>query len=99
VTALTALGDPTRQAILDRLKGGPKPVGKIAEGMPVSRSAVSQHLKVLKDAGLVRDRQEGTRRIYEVDPDGIRALRAYFDSFWDQALAAFRDAVEEEQER
>ncbi|HWT94548.1 MAG TPA: metalloregulator ArsR/SmtB family transcription factor [Solirubrobacteraceae bacterium] len=97
--ALTALGDPTRQEILDRLKAGPKPVGVLASDMPVSRSAVSQHLKVLKDAGLVRDRQEGTRRIYEVDPDGIRQLRAYFDSFWDQALAAFRDAVEEEQER
>lgn len=95
--ALTALGDPTRQAIIDRLKRGPAPVGVLAEELPVTRSAVSQHLKVLKEAGLVRDTQEGTRRIYAVDPDGVRALRAYFDSFWDQALAGFRDAVEEEQ--
>lgn len=71
-------------------------MGELAEGLPVTRSAVSQHLKVLKAAGLVRDTQQGTRRIYEVDPEGIRMLRAYLDSFWDQALAAFRDAVEEE---
>lgn len=98
-SALAALGDPTRQAIVERLKRGPAPVGVLAEELPVTRSAVSQHLKVLKEAGLVRDTQEGTRRIYAVDPRGVDALRAYFDSFWDQALAAFRDAVEHEESR
>jgi DNA-binding transcriptional ArsR family regulator len=93
---LTALGDPTRRAIFERLAGGPRPVGELAEGLPVSRPAVSQHLKVLKDAGLVTDRRAGTRRLYQLDPEGIGAVRAYFDRFWDHALAAFAEAAEEE---
>jgi DNA-binding transcriptional ArsR family regulator len=93
-TAMTALGDPTRQAILERLAGGPLAVGELAAELPVTRPAVSQHLKVLKDAGLVVDRKVGTRRLYQVDPQALADLRAYFDSFWDQALAAFRTAAE-----
>jgi len=96
---MTALGDPTRQAIFERLVAGPRPVGELAEGLPVSRPAVSQHLKVLKDAGLVVDRKVGTRRLYQVDPQALADLRAYFDSFWDQSLAAFRDAAEQEEKR
>jgi DNA-binding transcriptional ArsR family regulator len=92
---MTALGEPTRQAIFERLKAGPCPVGVLAEELPVSRSAVSQHLKVLKEAGLVVDEAVGTRRLYAVDQDAVRDLRAYFDSFWDQSLAAFRDAAEQ----
>jgi DNA-binding transcriptional ArsR family regulator len=91
---MTALGDPTRQAILERLAKGPVPVGELAAGLPVTRPAVSQHLKVLKDAGLVTDRKVGTRRLYQVDPQALADLRAYFDAFWDQALAGFRDAAE-----
>ena len=91
---MTALGDPTRQAILERLATGPLPVGELAEGLPVTRPAVSQHLTVLKDAGLVTDRKVGTRRLYQVDPQALADLRAYFDAFWDQALAGFRDAAE-----
>ena len=93
--SLTALGDPTRQAIIERLAAGPLSVGELAREFPVSRPAVSQHLKVLKDAGLVMDRREGNRRIYQVDPDGIEALRDYFDRFWDQALAAFKAVAEQ----
>jgi DNA-binding transcriptional ArsR family regulator len=93
---LTALGDPTRRAIFERLAGGPQAVGEIANGLPVSRPAVSQHLKVLKDAGLVTDRPDGTRRLYQLDPTGIEAMRAYFDTFWNQALTAFKQAVEKE---
>jgi DNA-binding transcriptional ArsR family regulator len=97
---MTALGDPTRQAIFERLVDGPRPVGELAHDLPVSRPAVSQHLKVLKEAGLVFDRQVGTRRLYQVDPKALADLRAYFDAFWDQSLAAFRDAAEkEDQER
>ena len=92
---MTALGDPTRQAIFERLVAGPRPVGEL----PVSRPAVSQHLKVLKDAGLVVDRKVGTRRLYQVDPQALADLRAYFDAFWDQSLAAFRDAAEQEEKR
>jgi DNA-binding transcriptional ArsR family regulator len=94
--ALTALADPTRRAIFERLATGPAAVGAIAEGLPVSRPAVSQHLKVLKDAGLVSDRQEGTRRIYRVEQRGLEEMRAYFDHFWDQALAGFKRAAEED---
>jgi DNA-binding transcriptional ArsR family regulator len=83
-----ALSDPTRRAVLERLRHGPRAVGQIARGLPVTRSAVSQHLKVLKDAGLVADRSEGTRRIYSVDPEGLEALRAWTDQFWESALAA-----------
>jgi DNA-binding transcriptional ArsR family regulator len=92
---LTALGDPTRQAIFERLADRPHSVGDLASELPVSRPAVSQHLKVLKDAGLVVDRPAGTRRIYQLDPAGLRDLRAYLDHFWDQALAGYRTAVEQ----
>jgi DNA-binding transcriptional ArsR family regulator len=95
---LDALGDPTRRRILEVLRDGPRPVGEIAEGLPVSRPAVSQHLRVLKEAGLVRDRPEGTRRLYAVDPTGLAALRAYLETFWDTALAAFKEAAEAEGE-
>ena len=94
---MTALGDPTRQAIFERLVERPRPVGELAAELPVSRPAVSQHLKVLKDAGLVIDRKVGTRRLYQVDPQALADLRAYFDAFWDQALAAFRQAAEAEE--
>ncbi len=93
--SLTALGDPTRQAIIERLAAGPLSVGDLARQFPVSRPAISQHLKVLKDAGLVMDRRAGNRRIYQVDPDGIEALRDYFDRFWNQALAAFKAVAEQ----
>jgi DNA-binding transcriptional ArsR family regulator len=95
---LTALGDPTRREIFERLADRPRAVGELARELPVSRPAVSQHLKVLKDAGLVRDRQAGNRRIYQVDPDGIGALRAYLDRFWNRALTAFKAAVEQPDE-
>ena len=93
---LTALGDPTRRAIFERLGRGPAAVGEIANELPVSRPAVSQHLKVLKQAGLVVDRAHGTRRLYQLNPQGIQDLRAYFDQFWDQALVSFKEAVEKE---
>ena len=93
-----ALGDPTRRAVFERLGDGPAAVGAIADGLPVSRPAVSQHLKVLKEAGLVTDRQEGTRRIYRLDPAGIAGVRAYFDRFWTQALDAYKAAVEHRDE-
>jgi len=92
---LDALGDPTRRAILERLLPGPQPVGALARGFPVSRPAISQHLRILKDAHLVVDRPVGNRRLYELNPAGVDALRAYFDRFWSQALAAFKNAVEE----
>jgi DNA-binding transcriptional ArsR family regulator len=91
---MDALGDPTRRAIFERLAKGPTAVGEIANELPVSRPAVSQHLKVLKQAGLVTDRAVGTRRLYQLDPTGIAQLRAYFDAFWMHALAAFKEAVE-----
>jgi DNA-binding transcriptional ArsR family regulator len=90
-----ALADPTRRAIFERLAAGPRPVGELAQGLPVSRPAVSQHLKVLKEAGLVVDRREGNRSIYQVSPDGLTALRAYLDQFWKQALVAFKRAAEQ----
>ena len=92
---LGALGDPTRRAIFECLARGPKSVGQIAGEVPVSRPAVSQHLRVLKDAGLVSARADGNRRIYRMDPSGIEHLRAYLDFFWNQALAAFKTAVEQ----
>jgi DNA-binding transcriptional ArsR family regulator/uncharacterized protein YndB with AHSA1/START domain len=92
---LTALGDPTRQAIFERLSHGPLAVGQLAGALPVSRPAVSQHLRVLKDVGLVFDRQEGTRRLYQVDPEGLAQLRAHLDSFWERSLAAFAHRTEE----
>src|SRR3954454_1595450 len=91
---MDALGDPTRRAIFERLAGGPRAVGELADELPVSRPAVSQHLKVLKDAGLVVDRRDGTRRLYQLDPNGVGALRAYFDGFWNHALAAFKAELE-----
>src|SRR5215469_15033329 len=90
----TALADPTRRRVFERLRSGPKPVGAIARGLPVSRPAVSQHLKVLKDAGLVADRPEGTRRVYAIDPSGLGALRRWLDQFWDEALSAFQAEAE-----
>jgi len=98
LNAMTALGDPTRRAIFERLADGPSSVGALAGDMPVSRPAVSQHLKVLKEAGLVVDRQDGTRRIYSLDPAGVGALRATFDRFWTQALAAYKEVVEHQDE-
>jgi DNA-binding transcriptional ArsR family regulator len=92
--ALSALADPTRRRVFERLKSGPKSVGAIARGMPVSRPAVSQHLRTLKEAGLVTDRPEGTRRVYFIDPQGLGALRKWLDQFWDDALAAFQAEVE-----
>ena len=92
--ALSALADPTRRRVFERLRSGPKAVGAIARGMPVSRPAVSQHLKALKEAGLVADRPEGTRRVYFIDPHGLGALRKWLDQFWDEALAAFQAEVE-----
>ncbi len=97
--ALDALGDPTRRAIFERLADGPQAVGELARDLPVSRPAVSQHLKVLKDAGLVVDRRAGTRRIYQLDPAGVGALRAYLDGFWQRSLTAFKAAVERQEEQ
>src|ERR1700744_2242363 len=94
--ALVALADPTRRRIFERLRKGGKPVAKIASGLPVSRPAVSQHLKVLKEAGLVREERDGTRRIYEIDPKGLGQLRRWLDQFWDTALDAFRAGVVKE---
>lgn len=91
-----ALADPTRRQIFERIARRALAVGEIAEGLPVSRPAVSQHLKVLKDAGLVTDERDGTRRVYRVDPKGVEAMRRYLDRFWDRALAAFKAAAEKE---
>ena len=97
--ALEALGDPTRRAIFERLVGRPRSVRELADVLPVSRPAVSQHLKVLKRSGLVIDRPEGTRRIYRVDPAGVAAMRDYLDNMWNAALAAFAAAVEDEENK
>ena len=93
-SALAALADPTRRAVFESLRAGPAPVGEIAAGLPVSRPAVSQHLKALKQAGLVRDRPEGARRVYYIDPDGLGPLRRWLDEFWTEALDAFKREVE-----
>jgi len=90
-----ALADPTRRQVFERLAAGPRAVGEIARGFPVSRPAVSQHLKVLKDAGLVTDRAEGTRRVYSIDPHGLGAIRAWLDQFWGVALEAFQREIEQ----
>lgn len=95
---LAALADPTRRRVFERLRHGPRAVGDIAKGLPVSRPAVSQHLKVLKDAGLVREEAKGTQRIYEIDPHGLGLLRHWLDEFWDDALEAFRAEVERKEE-
>jgi DNA-binding transcriptional ArsR family regulator len=89
-----ALADGTRLAIVARLADGPQAVGKLAAGLPVTRSAVSQHLKILKDAGLVEDAATGTRRIYRLNPAGLAALRDQLDTYWQRALAGYADAVE-----
>ena len=89
-----ALGDPTRREIFARIAERPRAVGELARELPVSRPAVSQHLRVLKDAGLVMDRAEGNRRIYQADPVGLAALRAQLDTFWNQALATFEQVVD-----
>jgi DNA-binding transcriptional ArsR family regulator len=99
LSGFDALGDPTRRAVFERVAAGAGPVGELARGLPVSRPAVSQHLKVLKAAGLVRETAEGTRRIYRVDPRGIGAMREWLDARWAAALAAFAahaDRLEEE---
>jgi DNA-binding transcriptional ArsR family regulator len=92
-----ALSDPTRRLVFERLARRPQSVGKLSEGLSVTRPAVSQHLKVLRDAGLVRVEPEGTRRVYRIDPRGVEAMRNYLDRFWDQALSAFREAAEAEE--
>lgn len=92
--AFAALADPTRRTVFERLADGPRAVGELADGLPVSRPAVSQHLKVLKEAGLVTDRAQGARRVYQIDPQGLGQLRAWLDRFWDEALEAFRAEAE-----
>ena len=94
--AIQALGDPTRRTVFERLREGPRSVGDLARGLPVSRPAVSQHLRVLKQAGLVRERREGTRNYYSVNGDALAELREYFEGFWDEALTAFKAAAESE---
>jgi DNA-binding transcriptional ArsR family regulator len=94
--ALEALADPTRREVFERLRAGPSSVGRLAAGMPVSRPAVSQHLKVLKEAGLVNDEQDGARRIYRIDPHGLGRLRAWLDQFWESALDAFKAEAEKD---
>lgn len=93
-----ALADPTRRTIFERLSQRPQAVSEVAQALPVSRPAVSQHLKVLRGAGLVYDRPAGTRRIYQADPAGLDALRAYLDGFWNQALQSFKAAAERSRE-
>ncbi len=93
--SLAALADPTRRTLFELLAERPRPVGELARRLPVSRSAVSQHLRLLKEAGLVVDRPEGTRRVYQLSPEGLDALRAYLDQFWSKTLAAYKTAVEQ----
>ena len=94
--ALHALADETRRSVFERLRTGPRPVGEIAKSLPVSRPAVSQHLRVLREAKLVRERREGTRRLYSIDPEGLLTLREYLDGYWGEVLAAFKSAAERE---
>lgn len=96
---MDALGEPTRRVIFERLRGGPRSVGDLAAELPVSRPAVSQHLRVLREAGLVTERKEGTRRLYRIAPSGLAELRAYLDSFWTEALAGFKAAAERDEGR
>jgi DNA-binding transcriptional ArsR family regulator len=95
-TQLNALGDQTRRAILSRLRKGPLPVGALADGFTISRPAISQHLRILKEARLVNVRAEGTRRLYQLDPAGFESVRAYVDQFWNTALAAFKEKADAE---
>jgi DNA-binding transcriptional ArsR family regulator len=97
--ALLALADPTRRRVFEELRRGPRSVGRLAARMPVSRPAVSQHLGVLKQAGLVIDRAEGTRRVYRIDPSGLAAIRDWLDQFWDVALAAFQAELEKKDQK
>ena len=92
--ALQCLSDPTRREVFEKLRSGPQSVGALAQGLPVSRPAVSQHLKALKTAGLVNERSEGTRRVYYIDPDGLGELRRWLDQFWDDALRSFKSEVD-----
>jgi DNA-binding transcriptional ArsR family regulator len=94
--AFTALADPTRRGVFERLADGPRAVSELADGLPVSRPAVSQHLKILKEAGLVTDRPQGARRVYQIDPAGLGQIRAWLDRFWDAALDAFKAEAERE---
>ena len=98
-SVLTALVDPTRRKILELLRGGPHSVGKLAARLPVSRPAVSQHLRVLREARLVHERPEGTRRVYRVDSRGLEELRGYLDGFWGDVLSAFKEAAEAENDQ
>lgn len=95
--ALECLSDPTRRRVFERLRSGPQSVGVLARGLPVSRPAVSQHLKALKAAGLVMDKSEGTRRVYHIDPEGLGELRRWLDQFWGDALESFKQEVEQSQ--
>ena len=97
--SFAALGDPTRRGIFERVAARPAPVGELARGLPVSRPAVSQHLRVLKEAGLVTETLEGTRRIYRIDPRGITAMRDWLDAQWASALAAFKDFADQDTEQ
>src|ERR1700744_1239560 len=99
IDALSALGDPTRRAIFERLAETPRPVGRLSEGLPVTRSAVSQHLKILKEAGLVKDISEGTRRIYQLGPRGIGAMREWREQFWSEALENFAKFVDQQDQQ
>ena len=96
---MAALADPTRRAIFERLREGPRPVGELARGLPVSRPAVSQHLRVLKEAGLVTERRDGTRRLYRARPETLAELRAALEAFWDDSLRSLKAAAEQEQQR
>jgi DNA-binding transcriptional ArsR family regulator len=96
--AITALSDPTRRAVFERLADGPRSVVEISRGLPVSRPAVSQHLRVLKEAGLVFSTPQGTRQLYQVDPKGVDNVRRYFDQFWSRALAAFKETADRKKE-
>ncbi len=96
--ALQALADPTRRRVFEHLREGPRAVGEIAARMPVSRPAVSQHLRVLKQAGLVADERAGSRRVYRIDPDGLGELRRWLDGFWEDALTAFKAYIENDEE-
>jgi len=98
-SAIQALGDPTRRSIFERLRRGPRAVGELARELPVSRPAVSQHLRVLKEAGLVTEQRNGTRRIYGVDAQSVAELRDYFDEFWSDALESFKRAVDQDEGR
>ena len=92
--AWDALGDPTRRRVFELLRDGPRPVGELAARLPVSRPAVSQHLAILRDAGLVSDQRDGRRNLYRIDQDGLAALRLYLETMWDDVLGAFAEAAD-----